>query len=294
MGNTMKKVRKWILLGLGAAFILVGVPILINECCKAGGGYITMWEASDVLSYYGTVVGAVIAVATIAITIPFNRKQIQRDSYLKAETDRWAKIEAEVDDVLDKINPWRILMSGTDGLTASENHYIAAISAYQKYMWNCRIATDKLRALVSMEDYLQIEELVKEIQANTDSLIEISNELRKVYKDMRNLGDRDIMQRAFEVEEKMPGFFSEDELMTYREILENTENLRLSDLQKTAGITGQKLEDIYAGSYRRLLTLKVDTFTAVYAEIQENADQILRFWGKDNADTGMDWERESR
>ena len=69
MGNAKKNVRKWVLLGLGATFILVGIPILINECYKAGGGYITMWEASDVLSYYGTVVGAVIAVATIAITI---------------------------------------------------------------------------------------------------------------------------------------------------------------------------------------------------------------------------------
>lgn len=55
MGRTMKKVWKWILSGLGAAAILVGVPILINECYKAGGRYVTMWEASDVLSYYGTV-----------------------------------------------------------------------------------------------------------------------------------------------------------------------------------------------------------------------------------------------
>jgi len=252
---------------------------------KASGGYITIWEASDVLSYYGMVVGSVIAVATIAITISFNRKQIQRENYLKTETDRWAKIEEEVADVLDKINPWRILMSGTDGLTASENHYIAAISAYQKYMWNCRIATDKLYALVSPEDCLQIEELLKEIQTNADTLFEISNELCKVYKNMRDLGDRDIMQHACEVEESMPGFFSEDELMACREILENSENLRLSDLQKTAEITGQKLEDIYTGSYRGLLALKVDTFTLIYAEIQENADQILRFGGKSHADT---------
>ena len=73
----MKKIWKWLLLGLGAVAILVGVPVLVNECYKVGNGYMTIWNAQDVLSYYGTVVGAVVAVATIAITISFNRKQFR-------------------------------------------------------------------------------------------------------------------------------------------------------------------------------------------------------------------------
>ena len=63
----MKKIWKWLLLVLGVAVILIGVPVLINECYKVGDGYITIWDAQDVLSYYGTLVGAVIAVATIAL-----------------------------------------------------------------------------------------------------------------------------------------------------------------------------------------------------------------------------------
>lgn len=70
---------KWCLLGLLVVAALVGVPILINECYKVGSGYVTIWNADDVLSYYGTIVGAAIAVATIAVTITFNRKQIQRE-----------------------------------------------------------------------------------------------------------------------------------------------------------------------------------------------------------------------
>lgn len=281
----MGKVWKWILFGLGAAAVLVGVPILINESYKTGGGYITMWEASDVLSYYGTVVGTVIAVATIAITITFNRKQIQRESYLKTETDRWAKIEEEVTDILDKINPWHILISGTNGHTASESHCADAISTHQNYMWSCQIVIDKLRALVGPEDYPQIGELFNEIQTNANTLFEISHEQCQVYKKMRDLMERDIMRNAFEIEKNMPGFFSEDELMSCRKALDNTEALRLHHLQKAATATAQKLEDVYRGSYRNLLELKVDTFIIIYAEIQKNANQILHFGGKNNADT---------
>lgn len=46
---------KWCLLGMGALFALVGVPILINESYKVGVGYITIWNTADVLSYEGAV-----------------------------------------------------------------------------------------------------------------------------------------------------------------------------------------------------------------------------------------------
>lgn len=42
---------KWFEIGLLAVIIfVVGVPIIINECYKANSGYITMWDAADVLS----------------------------------------------------------------------------------------------------------------------------------------------------------------------------------------------------------------------------------------------------
>lgn len=76
MWNAIKK----ILLGLGAAFVLVGIPILINECYKAGGGYITMWDASDVLSYYGTVVGAIVGVLGVYLTVCVSNKNYRDDA----------------------------------------------------------------------------------------------------------------------------------------------------------------------------------------------------------------------
>ena len=87
-----------------AAILIFGIPILINECYKHGG-YITMWEASDMLSYYGAILGAFIVVGTLAITILFTRKQIQRESYLKGRIETWSKIENVFTTTLKGINP---------------------------------------------------------------------------------------------------------------------------------------------------------------------------------------------
>ena len=54
----MSKRKTVILIVLAVLFFLIVVPICINECYKIGPGYITEWGAADVLSYYGTALGA--------------------------------------------------------------------------------------------------------------------------------------------------------------------------------------------------------------------------------------------
>lgn len=102
----MKLIKsKVVLVAVVIAIILIfGIPILINECYKHGG-YITMWEAADVLSYYGAILGASIAVGTFAITILFTQKQIQRESYLKARKETWSKIDEIFTATLKAISP---------------------------------------------------------------------------------------------------------------------------------------------------------------------------------------------
>ena len=57
-----------------AVILIFGVPIFINECYKHGG-YVTLWNASDVLSYYGTLLTAAVTIVTLWGTIIFTRKQ---------------------------------------------------------------------------------------------------------------------------------------------------------------------------------------------------------------------------
>ena len=102
-----KSWTKWILIAVIALALIVGVPIIINECYKTNSGYMTMWGAADALAYYGTILGALVAVATVVVTILFTYKQIQRDSFLKSENEKWAKIEEIFAMALDTINPIR-------------------------------------------------------------------------------------------------------------------------------------------------------------------------------------------
>ena len=128
----MKKSRiKWVIIGLIAVIIfVVGVPIIINECYKSNSGYTTLWSAADVLSYYGTILGALVAITTIIVTIGFTRKQIWREGFLKNEIEKWSKIEGVFAVALDAINPIRPMNEAMDtGMTDPST----AIIAFQKY-----------------------------------------------------------------------------------------------------------------------------------------------------------------
>lgn len=68
-----------------AGFILVFVvPIIINECYKANSGYLTMWTAADMLSYYGTILAASGAVIGVFLSIQYSQKQYKEDTRHRA------------------------------------------------------------------------------------------------------------------------------------------------------------------------------------------------------------------
>lgn len=93
---------------------VVGVLVIINECYKQNSSYVTLWRAEDVLSYYGTILGATVSVAVMSITILFTRKQIQRESYLKSESEKWTRIENIFSDILADIIPVQVLIKTMD------------------------------------------------------------------------------------------------------------------------------------------------------------------------------------
>ena len=99
-----KSWTKWILIAVIALVLVAGVPIIINECYKTNSGYMTILGAADVLSYYGTILGALVTVATVVVTILFTYKQIQRDSFLRRENEKWLNVESVFSNALNTIN----------------------------------------------------------------------------------------------------------------------------------------------------------------------------------------------
>ena len=101
----MRKPRvKWFLFVLALLAVVIGIPVIINESYKANSGYMTMWGAADALAYYGTILGSLVAVATVVVTILFTYKQIQRDSYLRRENEKWFDVESVFSNALNTIN----------------------------------------------------------------------------------------------------------------------------------------------------------------------------------------------
>lgn len=72
---------RWFLIGtLLAILLVVGVPIIINECYRVNTGYITVWNAADVLSYYGTIVAAGIGIVGVYLTVYIANKNYRDDA----------------------------------------------------------------------------------------------------------------------------------------------------------------------------------------------------------------------
>ena len=79
MKNWIKKNYKTLLVVLG--FILIG-PIVINSLFKLHTSldfFVAEWDASAMLSYYGTIVAAVIAIYGIFVTIQYSQKSYKDD-----------------------------------------------------------------------------------------------------------------------------------------------------------------------------------------------------------------------
>ena len=87
--------RKKLILVIVLSILLfsVAIPIAINESYKHGVVYVTKWDAVDVLSYYGSLLGSVSTLLALVITIIFTKKQIQRDRFLELNRTKWEKVK---------------------------------------------------------------------------------------------------------------------------------------------------------------------------------------------------------
>src|SRR5699024_11955450 len=125
---------------VGALFLIVGVPIIINELYKRPG-YVTMWSAADMLGYYGTILGATIAVTTIATTIWTTQKQIQIESYIRAENEKWKKLEYDIDIVISELNPSSLLGRIDETMCSNDDDKTNdVLLLLHKYQAGCRKA----------------------------------------------------------------------------------------------------------------------------------------------------------
>lgn len=259
------------------ALLIVGIPAAINEAYKTGTGYVTLWDAKDVLSYYGTILGSLVTIAGLAITISFTKRQIQRESYLKSESDRWVKIETVVSNILDEINPITILEQVMDAGFAEP---AKAINLLQKYQMSCRSATDQLCAYLNNADYTRVKDLVDHIAAVAEKFFQASQKGVNQYSRIQQLQLRNTVLKLLSMAEQHPDMFSAEEFAKYQVTIQTSDDIRFEDIESAIRQLNEEIIRIYETDFRGLLQLKGTTFETIGMQMQKNADAILSLWRK--------------
>lgn len=277
-----RKVIATLIVNLILSVCFIVIPLLINECYKANTGYTTVWDGADVLGYYGTIIssalGTIVTIFTVYITISFTQKQIQRETYLKDEQEKWGKVENMVARALEQINPKRILLVATETLANDDKNYLnSVLSAIQKYQFDCRVATDYLYSYMGSIEYSRVETLLNKLQNAAKEFYDIAQKEFDLYQLIRDNKARDATFRLIKNEALLPNILTDDERILAFRILDQTKGSDIDAIYAELEKTNAKMVTSYETVFRPLLTLKKQNFDIIYTELQKNADEILHF-----------------
>lgn len=212
-------IRPWhklCLLGIVVSLAVFAGPMII---CKLDIRNSAL-DAADILSYYGTILSACIAIMTLIITIKFTQKQIQRETYLANKTETWEKVENIFAKALDGLNPMRPVLDTADCMTNPG----AAILKLQRYRINCKIANDQLLAYLSNIDYPHVKTLIDAMNKSSEAFCAITKEIIAACDMQRDFSHRDMAEQTLRVEAKSPGAVDEDTLIDCKAILEKNKS----------------------------------------------------------------------
>lgn len=253
--------------------LVIGVPLGINASYQCDTVIITtQWGAEAVLSYYGAILGSIVTIVGLAITIQFTRKQIERESYLKNENEKWAKTETVISDILNEINPMPTLKTVMDtGLTDPGK----AIFSLQKYQFTCRTTTDRLSAYLNIVDYPKVEELINHIANVAEKFFQVSQKEVDQYSKLQLLQLRNIALNMLSIERQHPGSLSAQEIVENQDHIKNTDNIHSEDVEGTLLLLNKEILYIYETDFRGLLQLKGATFETISVQTQKDADAML-------------------
>lgn len=272
--NKFKKIIKIIIFIIVLCFVVFGIPIIIIECYKVDSGYITTWDASAMLGYYGSILGTSITVITLVATISFTKKQIQRESYLKTENEKWNKLKTIFLDILTNINPIVVLKDVMD------NGFInptKTINILHRYQMNCKSSTDLLNAHLNMNDYPKVKHLIDKIIKMAEEFVNISAEEIEQYSNYLILQHKDSAFQMIEIEKKHPGSFSSEHLATNKEVIEKLKTINGDEINSKLQFLNSEFIRVYGSEYINLLKEIGSTFEILEVETMKEADDLLNF-----------------
>ena len=231
-------------------------------------------NVTKMLDHNRTVLGSVIAVISIIVTIVFTKKQIQRDSFLKKENEKWDRLREIFLQILNDINPMRVLKDVMDnGFTNPTK----AIHLLQRYQLDCKMANDLLNVHLNMSDYPKFKELIDGIATTAEYFVDVSQKEIDQYSDLRIWQHKDTAQEMLRIEKEHPGSFPEDHVALNEEVVEKIQKISYENINLQITQLNTEFVQAYEEKYRALLQLTGSTFETISIETQRQADSILSF-----------------
>lgn len=257
----MKSWQKWLFAIVGAFVSIAAIPVAINESYKTDTiYYVTMWDAADVLSYYGTVLGAVAAVTALIATITYYRKQVIYEKTLQREQDKWIKIEKIVDQTLDDMHPSKINTAITE--TAKLQRIELLYFMLNTYKMTARSAVDKLLCLQSDLKNENFTALVHEIDL---AMKQLSSLVKDYMEFLTTTAGEQIALQMMSNGESTP------------ELTQLCAIQHISGIKERSAEINKQLSDIYENTYRPLIQSKESIFNQINQQLFANAEKLLRF-----------------
>lgn len=233
-------------------FFTIGIPIIVNETYKYGslyGGYVTIWNAADVLSYYGTLLGSVTTVVALMATIAFTKKQIEHNRFIEYNYAKWENIESIITKILADISPLHINDFGERKDTTMEMVSMTIIHL-QTYENTIKASLDTMKCYINPHDFQQL-------TAFTEKLSDCITLFSKIEQDLK-MQAKGLILDTYMNQGTIP-------------------NYSWSAFYEAVGEIDKKILSAHDGPYQELLDKKCEVFDKIYTDIEQHAVEILQF-----------------
>lgn len=266
------KAVKILFIIVAGIILIVGVPVAINEAYKANTGYLTLWTAADVLSYYGTILGAAATIGALIATILFTKRQIQRQSYIDLQEKKWDKIDALVSDALETIHPSRMNEILANAIWKDKGE---VISDLHLYIHRLHLAQDSLIGNISSEDYNEIKAVVDGILNAAQQYSDIALELINLHSKFLQLRMRENAQTSLRIMQANPNTYDAKLADEYLQLIQEYGDLSNESINNEINKVQSKITELHHNGYINLLAQKRQTFSVITERRNQQANKIL-------------------
>lgn len=228
--------------------LTVGVPFLINWLYSLPPVIYTQWSAADVLTYYGTLLGATAGILTLYFTIRDGLWKFRTDYRLQREMKMWQDINKLFQQCLSDIHPSKLEM-------------LLLISLPEGNPYTLITETVALRVTV----ITSVDRLVSSVQTISDpDLHKLKYQFVLFKKKLLSIVDR---YSTLQQNTVLDGYKSRSFLSRWKQTLD------ISSFAKEREDISAQNQALYDTEYRNLMTSVEDFFRKKNKEISDNSNK---------------------